>query len=134
MSKKYLYAITFLQLFVSVTGIVLIIMNLLGIRNTDNLFMFIFLTILAITQSIDNIAKIRDRSYHQWWLGTNKEMDTVFMYILLSSLVKLGFFWKNIIVFSKRIVSRVQFAIQLLMANMITASSRKKLGIVYYIL
>ena len=65
MSKKYLYVITFLQLFVSVTGIVLIIMNLLGIRNTDNLFMFIFLTILAITQSIDNIAKIRDRSYHQ---------------------------------------------------------------------
>ena len=37
MSKKYLYAITFLQLFVSVVGIVLIIMNLLGIRNTDNL-------------------------------------------------------------------------------------------------
>ena len=65
MSKKYLYAITFLQLFVSVVGIVLIIMNLLGIRNTDNLFMFIFLIILAITQSIDNIAKIRDKSYHQ---------------------------------------------------------------------
>lgn len=65
MSKKYLYVITFLQLFVSVTGIALIIMNLLGIRNTDNLFMFIFLTILAITESIDNITKIRDKSYHQ---------------------------------------------------------------------
>ena len=65
MGKKYLYAITFLQLFVSVVGIVLIIMNLLGIRNTDNLFMFIFLTILAITQSIDNIAKIRDKSHNQ---------------------------------------------------------------------
>ena len=65
MGKKYLYAITFLQLFVSVVGIVLIIMNLLGIRNTDNLFMFAFLTILAITQSIDNIAKIRDKSHSQ---------------------------------------------------------------------
>ena len=80
MSKKYLYAITFLQLFVSVVGIVLIIMNLLGIRNTDNLFMFVFLTILAITQSIDNIAKIRDKSHNQWWLGTNQEKDTVFMW------------------------------------------------------
>ena len=80
MRKKYLYAITFLQLFVSVVGIVLIIMNLLGIRNTDNLFMFVFLTILAITQSIDNIAKIRDKSHNQWWLGTNQEKDTVFMW------------------------------------------------------
>ena len=80
MSKKYLYAITFLQLFVSVVGIVLIIMNLLGIRNTDNLFMFVFLTILAITQCIDNIAKIRDKSHNQWWLGTNQEKDTVFMW------------------------------------------------------
>ena len=48
MSKKYLYAITFLQLIVSVAGIILIIMNLLGIRKTDNLFLFIFLTVLAI--------------------------------------------------------------------------------------
>lgn len=85
MGKKYLYAITFLQLFVSVVGIVLIIMNLLGIRNTDNLFMFIFLTILAITQSIDNIAKIRDKSHNQWWLGMNKEKDTVFIYIFFEA-------------------------------------------------
>ena len=65
MGKKYLYVITFLQLFVSVVGIVLIIMNLLGIRKTDNLFMFAFLTILAITQCIDNVAKIRDKSHNQ---------------------------------------------------------------------
>ena len=80
MGKKYLYAITFLQLIVSVVGIALIIMNLLGIRKTDNLFVFVFLTILAITQSIDNIAKIRDKSHNQWWLGINKEKDTVFMW------------------------------------------------------
>ena len=64
MSKKYLYAITFLQLFVSIVGVVLIIMNLLGIRKTDNLFLFIFLTVLAISQCIDSITKIRDKSNH----------------------------------------------------------------------
>ena len=65
MGKKYLYAITFLQLFVSVVGIVLIIMNFLGIRKTDNLFMFVFLTILAISQCIDNIAKINISDYQR---------------------------------------------------------------------
>ncbi|ESL02786.1 hypothetical protein GCWU000282_01656 [Catonella morbi ATCC 51271] len=64
MGKKYLYAITFLQLIVSVAGIILIIMNLLGIRKTDNLFLFIFLTVLAISQCIDSITKIRDKSNH----------------------------------------------------------------------
>ena len=64
MSKKYLYTITFLQLIVSVVGIILIIMNIIGIRNTDNLFLFIFLTVLAISQCVDNITKIKDKSYH----------------------------------------------------------------------
>ena len=64
MGKKYLYSITFLQLIVSVAGIILIIMNLLGIRKTDNLFLFIFLTVLAISQCIDSITKIRDKSNH----------------------------------------------------------------------
>lgn len=64
MGKKYLYAITFLQLIASVAGIILIIMNLLGIRKTDNLFLFIFLTVLAISQCIDSITKIRDKSNH----------------------------------------------------------------------
>jgi len=64
MSKKYLYTITFLQLIVSVVGIILIIMNIIGIRKTDNLFLFIFLTVLAISQCVDNITKIKDRSYH----------------------------------------------------------------------
>ena len=64
MGKKYLYAITVLQLIVSVAGIILIIMNLLGIRKTDNLFLFIFLTVLAISQCIDSITKIRDKSNH----------------------------------------------------------------------
>lgn len=64
MSKKYLYTITFLQLIVSVVGIILIIMNIIGIRKTDNLFLFIFLTVLAISQCVDNITKIRDKSHH----------------------------------------------------------------------
>jgi len=64
MSKKYLYTITFLQLIVSVVGIILIIMNIIGIRKTDNLFLFIFLTVLAISQCVDNITKIKDKSYH----------------------------------------------------------------------
>ena len=64
MGKKYLYAITFLQLIVSVAGIILIIMNIIGIRKTDNLFLFIFLTVLAISQCVDNITKIKDKSYH----------------------------------------------------------------------
>ena len=64
MSKKYLYTITFLQLIVSVVGIILIIMNIIGIRKTDNLFLFIFLTVLAISQCIDSITKIRDKSNH----------------------------------------------------------------------
>ena len=69
MSKKYLYTITFLQLIVSVVGIILIIMNIIGIRKTDNLFLFIFLTVLAISQCVDNITKIKDKSYH-WVLTT----------------------------------------------------------------
>ena len=64
MSKKYLYTITFLQLIVSVVGIILIIMNIIGIRKTDNLFLFIFLTVLAISQCVDNSTKIKDKSYH----------------------------------------------------------------------
>ena len=64
MSKKYLYTITLLQLIVSVVGIILIIMNIIGIRKTDNLFLFIFLTVLAISQCVDNITKIKDKSYH----------------------------------------------------------------------
>ena len=68
MSKKYLYTITFLQLIVSVVGIILIIMNIIGIRKTDNLFLFIFLTVLAISQCVDNITKIKDKSYH-WVLA-----------------------------------------------------------------
>ena len=64
MSKNYPYTITFLQLIVSVVGIILIIMNIIGIRKTDNLFLFIFLTVLAISQCVDNITKIKDKSYH----------------------------------------------------------------------